>query len=194
MKSKFTWGDAVVIKQTAPKHLHPGEFGSICGISQCMSLQEAEQFEDQEKGCIYTVEFENGSDIQIAECYLDKDLRIVRGKELTKYNKHFIDGLVLKTKIELDFIEIYIKSLPIHQSIPDSFLLSEDGCFNGKVIATQIENITIANSSRSIGLQEKGTILSFEISDEALKICIEWDLSKTKTFEIKSGQIWWEKQ
>jgi hypothetical protein len=34
----------------------------------------------------------------------------------------------------------------------------------------------------------------FEISDRVLKLFVEWDRSKTTLFEIKSGQIWWEKQ
>ena len=30
--NKFTWGDSVVIKKTAPYSFHPGEFASVCGF------------------------------------------------------------------------------------------------------------------------------------------------------------------
>lgn len=29
---KFTWGDTVFIKKSAPTHLHPGEIVSICSV------------------------------------------------------------------------------------------------------------------------------------------------------------------
>lgn len=194
MKSKFSWGDAVIIKQNAPQHLHPGEFGSICSIAQVISTQEAEKLECQLGAWIYTVEFENGSDVQIAEYYLDKDLRLIRGSELSKYSSHFIHGVVLNIKMDINSIEIQMQSSPIQQAILDDFLLSNESCLHGKIIITQIENVTITNSSHSMGWQQEGHVLAFEISDHALKLLIEWNRSKTSSLEIKSGQIWWEKQ
>jgi hypothetical protein len=194
MKNKFSWGDAVVVKQNAPQHLHPGEFGSICSVSELLSEQEAKEFNCQVGGWVYTVEFENGSDIQIAECYLDKDLGIIRGKEISQYNNHFVNGVVFNVKMDINCIEIQMKSSLICQSIADDFLLSGEGFFKGKVIATQIESIVIDNSSHSTGCQQEGRILMFEISDQILKLFVEWGRSKTTLFEVKSGQIWWEKQ
>ena len=92
-------------------------------------------------------------------------------------------------------MEIKAKSYPlVNKSISENFLLSDDGCFGGKIIIPQVESLILRNSSHSVGWQKTGTILSFEISDDVLKICIEWDRTKTTSFEIKSGQIWWEKQ
>lgn len=194
MKNKFFLGDAVVVKQNAPQHLYPGEFGSICSMNKLLSEQEAKEFNCQIGGWVYTIEFENGSDIQIAECYLDKDLGIIRGKELSQYNNYFVNGMVFNVKMDINCIEIQMKSTLICQSITDNFLLSGDGFFKGKIIATQIESIAIDNSSHSMGCQQEGRILVFEISDHALKIFLEWSRSKTTLFEIKSGQIWWKKQ
>jgi hypothetical protein len=167
---------------------------SICGFYKIKSPETAERFVCSVGDWIYTVEFEGGNDIQIAEHYLEKNLGVVRGKELSKYNNYFINGVILKIKMDISSVEIQLKSSPIHQAISDSFLLSNESCFNGKITATQIENITIRNSSHSMGWQQEGNILSFEISDHVLKLSIEWDRSKTTSFEIKSGQVWWENQ
>ena len=81
--------------------------------------------------------------------------------------------------------------MPIYRQIAG---LIERDFFKGKVIATQIESIAIDNSSHSTGCQQEGRILMFEISDQILKLFVEWGRSKTTLFEVKSGQIWWEKQ
>jgi hypothetical protein len=192
--NKFTWGDSIIIIKSAPDEFHPGEVASICGFYKIKSPETAEQLFCNVGDWIYTVEFGDGNDIQVAEHYLEKNPGTVHGKELSKYNNYFINGVVLKIKMDISSIEIQVKSSPIHQAISDNFLLSNESRFNGKIIATQIENIIIKNSSHSMGWQQEGNILSFEVSDHVLKLSIEWDRSKTTSFEIKSGQIWWEKQ
>ena len=71
-KTKFTWGDSVTIAKNAPPGFHPSEFASICGFYQITSEEGAKAFECNIGDWIYTVEFSDGSDIQIAEPYLVK--------------------------------------------------------------------------------------------------------------------------
>lgn len=69
--SKFTWGDTVIIKSTAPKHLHPGEIVSVCAV---VKIEEEDVFKDPslvEATWLYTVEFGDGSAIELPECYLE---------------------------------------------------------------------------------------------------------------------------
>lgn len=192
--NKFTWGDSIIIIKSAPDQFHPGEMASICGFHKIKSLETAAQFSCNVGEWIYTVEFGDGSDIQVAEHYLEKSPEIVHGKELSKYSSYFINAVVLKIKMDISLIEIQIKSSPVYQEISDNILLSKESRFDGKIIMTQIESIIIKNSSQSIGWQQEGKLLSFEISNHELKLSIEWDRSKTTSFEIKSGQIWWENQ
>ena len=191
--NKFTWGDSVLILKSAPAKFHPGEVASVCGFYKITAQQSANEYLCNIGDWVYTVEFGDGSDIQIAEHYLDKNLGIVHGNELSKYNEHFVNGIVLKIKIDITFVEIQAKSSPINQSISENFLLSNDGCFNGKIVIPQVESLTLKNSSHSMGWEKEGNILAFEMSDHELKLFIEWDRSKTTSLEIKSGQIWWEK-
>jgi hypothetical protein len=194
MNSKFSYGDAVIIKQNAPSSLHPGEVGSVCSLNQITSEQEAEGFKCQVGEWVYTVEFENGSDIQVAECYLDKDLGIIQGGELSKYGNCFVGGFVFDIKMNLSCIEIKIRSEKINQAISGNVLISNDGFFSGKLIIPQIQEMAIRNSSFSVAWQEKGTILAFEVSYYLLNLLIEWRLNKTTSFHIKAGQIWWEQR
>ena len=71
MENKFTWGDPIVIAKNAPTHLHPGEFASVCGFYKISSEESVKKFQCKIGEWIYTVEFPDGSDIQIAECYLE---------------------------------------------------------------------------------------------------------------------------
>lgn len=72
MENKFTWGDPVIISIKAPSQYYPGEFASVCGFYKISSPESAKEFECKIGEWIYTVEFSNGSDIQIAELYLEK--------------------------------------------------------------------------------------------------------------------------
>lgn len=69
---KFTWGDPIVIAKSAPIHVHLGEFASICGFYRITSEESAEEFQCNIGDWIYTVEFQDGSSIELAECYLEK--------------------------------------------------------------------------------------------------------------------------
>lgn len=55
----FAWGDTVQIRQEAPSELHPGEIGSVCGISEVSG----------EGGLVlqYTIEFADGSSVEVPD-------------------------------------------------------------------------------------------------------------------------------
>jgi len=53
--SKFTFGDEVRVKDSAPSSMRPGGLGAIVSI------------QDHEDPCSYTVEFGDGSDSEISE-------------------------------------------------------------------------------------------------------------------------------
>ena len=72
MENKFTWGDSIVITKNAPSNFHPGEFASVCGFYKTISEESTKKFQSKIGDWIYTVEFPDGSDIQIAEIYLRK--------------------------------------------------------------------------------------------------------------------------
>ena len=71
--SKFTWGDSVIILKNSPTKFHPGSFASVCGFYRVQSKETAEELECKIGDWVYTVEFGDGSDVQIPECYLDKN-------------------------------------------------------------------------------------------------------------------------
>ena len=75
--NKFSWGDPVIIKNNAPSFFHPGEVASICGMTKITSSIGADQFLCSIGDWVYLVEFEDGSDIEIAECYLEKSEEIL---------------------------------------------------------------------------------------------------------------------
>jgi hypothetical protein len=72
--NKFTWGDSVIIIKRALSHFHPGEGGTVCGFYQIVSEETAKEFYCKVGDWVYTVEFGDGSDIQVPECYLKPDL------------------------------------------------------------------------------------------------------------------------
>jgi hypothetical protein len=69
--NKFTWGDAVLVKKNAPQSFHPGEFASICSV---IKLDPEDILNDpslMKAKWLYTIEFEDGSSVEVPECYLD---------------------------------------------------------------------------------------------------------------------------
>ena len=68
---KFTWGDTVVIKKSAPVHFHPGEIVSVCSVIKIAPEDVKKQPFLIEPTWLYTVEFGNGSSIEVPECYLE---------------------------------------------------------------------------------------------------------------------------
>lgn len=70
-KCKYTWNDYVSIKKNSPNLFHPGEIGVICGMSKIKFEETAKKYHSKIDDWIYTVEFGDGSDIQVPECYLE---------------------------------------------------------------------------------------------------------------------------
>lgn len=70
--NKFTWGDPILVRKYAPSVYHPGAFASICGIDRIITENEAKKFECNVGDWVYIIEFEDGSDVEIAERYLEK--------------------------------------------------------------------------------------------------------------------------
>lgn len=69
---KYTWNDLVMIKKGAPVQFHPGEIGVICGMSKIKFEDVAKKYHSALGNWVYTVEFGDGSDIQVPEIYLEK--------------------------------------------------------------------------------------------------------------------------
>lgn len=70
-ESTYTWNDYVIIKNNAPKQYPSGKIGIVCGMSKIEFEEIADKYCSRLGDWIYTVEFEDGSDIQIAEIYLE---------------------------------------------------------------------------------------------------------------------------
>lgn len=70
--NKFTWGDAVVVKNEAPLHLHPGRRASICSVIKPFGGNMSSDSGDTDIEWFYTIEFSDGSSIDIDESFLDK--------------------------------------------------------------------------------------------------------------------------
>ncbi len=68
---KFTWGDAAKIKKDAPLHLHPGELVAICSVIKIEPEDVKQDPSLVEPTWLYTVEFGDGSSIELPECYLE---------------------------------------------------------------------------------------------------------------------------
>lgn len=56
---KFTWGDLIRVSSSAPEECRPREWGAICGVP----LPSKDT---------YTVEFGDGSSMEIPEKFLEK--------------------------------------------------------------------------------------------------------------------------
>ena len=62
--SKFTWGDSVRVRTTAPAEFRPGAYAAVCALTE-PDASRREFF--------YTIEFDDGSSAHIAESLLTLD-------------------------------------------------------------------------------------------------------------------------
>ena len=68
---KFNWGDTLMIRRDAPLCLCPGEIVSVCSV---IKIDPDDVIKDPslvEATWLYTVEFGDGSSIELSECYLE---------------------------------------------------------------------------------------------------------------------------
>lgn len=70
---EYTWNDSVAIKKEAPGQFHPGKIGVICGMSEIKFEEIAKKYHSKLGDWIYTIEFEDWSDIQMAGRFLEKN-------------------------------------------------------------------------------------------------------------------------
>ena len=68
---KFTWGETIIIKKNAPIHMHPGEIASICSVIKSPPRNLANKALSSTSTWLYTVEFGDGSSIDLPESYLE---------------------------------------------------------------------------------------------------------------------------
>ena len=73
LSKKFDYGDAVKVSEAAPETFFPAQVGDVCGIDQIYTLEDADENQCNIGSWIYTIEFPNGSSMQIPECYLQED-------------------------------------------------------------------------------------------------------------------------
>ncbi len=194
MDSKFTYGDAVIIKHSAPLAMHPGEYGSVCSLDQIYSQQEAERYACEIGEWVYAIEFGNGSDTQIAERYLDLDLGIIPGKELSKFSNYFINGTVFDIKMEYCCMEIKFESTKIHEVLPSKILINRYGCVSGNLIISGIQEANIRHSATANPWKEDGNIEIFQMSDHLLNLLIKWRRNGTTSLQVKASNFWWEQR
>lgn len=70
--TKFTYGEAVTVKHDAPFHMHPGRWASICGFISGNGFDYDPLCSKLDPDWHYTIEFDDGSSIEIQEKFLEK--------------------------------------------------------------------------------------------------------------------------
>jgi hypothetical protein len=71
MKTRFTWSDTVRVKSTAPVHFRPGELAEVCGLWTVETEENALARGEAIGTTTYTIEFGDGTSVQVLEQYLD---------------------------------------------------------------------------------------------------------------------------
>ena len=71
--NKFDWGESVKVKDTAPPQFRPGQIASVCGMIKIKTKILTDKYKSDIGEWIYTIEYIGGTDIEIPECYLEKD-------------------------------------------------------------------------------------------------------------------------
>jgi hypothetical protein len=69
--SRATWGNAVRIKSEAGPDMRPGSLASVCGMTEVKTRVLAEALGCAIGTTVFTVEFEDGSSIEIPEALLE---------------------------------------------------------------------------------------------------------------------------
>jgi hypothetical protein len=72
LNNTLTWGDDAKIIESAPKRYHPGEEGSVCGVYEIIDESVANEFSQEMGSKFYTIEFGDGSSVEVPEMYLKK--------------------------------------------------------------------------------------------------------------------------
>jgi len=67
----FTYNDTVKVKQGAPARCRPGQLASVVGIS-LEAERRGEFLKAFPHGIVYTIEFEDGSSVELHEDFVEK--------------------------------------------------------------------------------------------------------------------------
>ena len=68
-----TWGDLVRLSEKAPAKWRPGAYASVCGMIKVETALHAETFECPIGTMVYTVEYPDGSSVQVPENFLEQN-------------------------------------------------------------------------------------------------------------------------
>ena len=72
-KNKLDYGETAIVIRNAEKTYRPLELGFICGMTDIDTHEAALAYDCVGCSWLYTVEFLDGSSLQIPEKYLEKD-------------------------------------------------------------------------------------------------------------------------
>ena len=74
MSMKYDYGDTVYVSSNAPENFRPGVLGFICGMGEEKAADFGLASDPEALVNVYTVEYEDGSSMEIPEVYLDADI------------------------------------------------------------------------------------------------------------------------
>ena len=70
--NKFVWNATIKVSKSASSRFHPGEIASVCGMEKIQFEDVAQQYSTKVGNWVYTIEFNDGSDITIPEEQLER--------------------------------------------------------------------------------------------------------------------------
>lgn len=198
--NSFTWNDLVVIKANVPLSYFPGKMAVICGMEQVKSEKLSNKFNIKIGDWLYTVEFGDGSSIEIPEAYLEKYSETLNIK---KYTAYFHDGSLIDIQHSDNKIVLSLESAEMDSiDMEDDISLSERGTIKGKLHLEEVQSIKINDSPFHGKLKlfyDYGSIFDFDIRNNIVELQISWRNSPQKPFVndfstiiIEAKKIWWE--
>lgn len=72
-KPRFSWGDAVRVKSSAPADMHAGRRGEVVAVTTFNTQEKVDAYGVSVGGTVYQVEFGDGSTVEIEEGQLESD-------------------------------------------------------------------------------------------------------------------------
>lgn len=70
--AEFTWGDEVRVRADAPPGCRPGAVGAVCGWWTVNTKAQASKFGVVVGTALYTVEFGDGSSLELPAIFLER--------------------------------------------------------------------------------------------------------------------------
>lgn len=69
--SRFTWGDAVRVKATAPASVRPGERGDVVAVTEIVTQEMSDLYDAAVGSTVYQVEFGDGNTEEVGDVWLE---------------------------------------------------------------------------------------------------------------------------